>query len=72
MAEDRVIEVEPEPIEAPAVLGEAERWLAEQRERVEARRGDFQAHEIARADDYRDSKRQRTALRALINRAIER
>lgn len=66
MAEDKVIEVEPEPIEAPAVLGEAERWLAEQRERVEARRGDFQAHEIASADDYRDSKRQRTALRALI------
>lgn len=66
MAEDRVIEVEPEPIEAPAVLGEAERWLAEQRERVAARRGDFQAHEIASADDYRDSKRQRTALRALI------
>lgn len=63
---DEVIEAEATPIEAPAVLGEADRWLAEQRERVEARRGDFHAHEIASADDYRDSKRQRTALRALI------
>ena len=63
---EEVIEAEATPIEAPAVLGEAERWLAEQRGRVEARRVDFQAHEIASAEDYRDSKRQRTALRALI------
>lgn len=63
---EEVIEAEATPIEAPAVLGEAKRWLAEQRERLEARRGDFRAHEIASAEDYRDSKRQRTALRALI------
>ena len=66
MAEDKVIEVEPEPIEAPAVLTEAERWLAEQRERVEARAADFTAFDITTPEQYRDAKAQRKALRALI------
>lgn len=66
MAEDKVIEVEPEPIETPAVLTEADRWLAEQRERVEARAADFQAFDITTAEQYRDAKAQRKALRALI------
>lgn len=66
MAEDKVIEVEPEPIEAPAVLTEADRWLAEQRERVEARAADFGAFDITTPEQYRDAKAQRKALRALI------
>ena len=66
MAEDKVIEVEPEHIEAPAVLTEAERWLAEQRERVEARAADFTAFDITTLEQYRDAKAQRKALRALI------
>lgn len=65
MAEE-VIEVEPEPIEAPAVLGEAERWLAEQRERVAARAADFSAFDIETPEQYRDAKTQRRALCALI------
>ena len=66
MAEDKVIDVEPEVIDAPAVLTEADRWLAEQRERVEARARDFEAFDIATAEQYRDAKAQRKALRALI------
>ena len=65
MAEE-VIEVEPEPIEAPAVLTEADRWLAEQREKVEARAADFSAFDIETPEQYRDAKAQRKALRALI------
>lgn len=65
MAEE-VIEVEPEPIEAPAVLTEADRWLAEQRERVAARAADFSAFDIETPEQYRDAKAQRKALRALI------
>lgn len=61
-----VIEVTPVAVEPPAVLGDADRWLAEQREKVAARRGDFSAHEIQSAQDYRESKAQRAALRRLI------
>ena len=66
MAEDRVIEAEAEVIDAPAVLTEADRWLAEQRERVEARAKDFEAFDITTPEQYRDAKAQRKALRALI------
>lgn len=66
MADDRVIEVEPEAIEPPSVLTEADRWLSEQREKVEARRGDFHAFDITDVQGYRDAKAQRKALRALI------
>ena len=66
MAEERVIDVEPEVIDAPAALSEADRWLAEQRERVEARARDFEAFDITTPEQYRDAKAQRKALRALI------
>lgn len=61
-----VIDVEPEVIDAPAQLTEADRWLAEQRERVEARAKDFEAFDITTAELYREAKAQRKALRALI------
>lgn len=61
-----VIDVEPEVIDAPAQLTEADRWLAEQRERVEERARDFEAFDITTAEQYRDAKAQRKALRALI------
>ncbi len=66
MAEDKVIDVEPEVIDAPATLTEADRWLAEQRERVAARAADFEAFDITTPEQYRDAKAQRKALRALI------
>lgn len=66
MEDERVIDVEPEVIDAPATLTEADRWLAEQRERVEARARDFEAFDIATPEQYRDAKAQRKALRALI------
>lgn len=66
MADEMVIDVEPEVIEAPAALTEADRWLAEQRERVAARRDSFHAFEVDSPEGYRDAKAQRKALRALI------
>lgn len=63
---EKTIDVEAEVIETPAVLTEADRWLAEQRERVEARAKDFEAFDITTAEQYRDAKAQRKALRALI------
>lgn len=63
---DKVIETDAETIEAPAVQTKADMWLAEQRERVAARRGDFHAFEIESPEQYRDAKAQRKALRALI------
>lgn len=66
MADEKVIEVEPEVMDAPAALTEADRWLAEQRERVEARAADFTAFDITTPEQYRDAKAQRKALRALI------
>ncbi|WP_417231213.1 DUF1351 domain-containing protein [Thermophilibacter sp.] len=64
--EDKTIDVEAEVIDAPAALTEADRWLAEQRERVEARAKDFEAFDITTPEQYRDAKAQRKALRALI------
>lgn len=66
MEEERVIETTAEVIDAPAALTEADRWLAEQRERVEARAADFTAFDITTPEQYRDAKAQRKALRALI------
>lgn len=63
---EKTIDVEAEVIDAPAALTEADRWLAEQRERVEARAKDFEAFDIATPEQYRDAKAQRKALRALI------
>lgn len=67
MEEEKVIEAEAEVIEPPAALAEADRWLAEQRAKVEARAGDFSARRIESAEDYRQSKRERAALRRLIS-----
>lgn len=64
---DDVIEVEPEVIDAPDALTEADRWLAEQRGRVEARAVEFSAFEISTPEQYRDAKAQRKALRSLIS-----
>lgn len=61
-----VIETTAEVIEAPSALTEADRWLAEQRERVAARRDSFRAFEVDTPEQYRDAKAQRKALRALI------
>ena len=66
MADEKVIEAEAEVIDAPAALTEADRWLAEQREKVEARAADFTAFDVTTAEQYRDAKAQRKALRALI------
>ncbi len=66
MKDEKVIEAEAEVIDAPATLTEADRWLAEQRERVEARAADFTAFDVTTAEQYRDAKAQRKALRALI------
>lgn len=63
---EKTIDVEAEVIDAPAALTEADRWLAEQRERVEARAKDFGAFDITTPEQYRDAKAQRKALRALI------
>ena len=63
---EKTIDVEAEVIETPAALTEADRWLAEQRERVEARAKDFEAFDITTPEQYRDAKAQRKALRALI------
>ena len=62
-----VIETTAEVIEAPAALTEADRWLAEQREKVAARRGTFHAFDVTTPEQYRDAKAQRKALRALIS-----
>ena len=62
-----VIETTAEVIEAPAALTEADRWLAEQREKVAARRDSFHAFDVDSPERYRDAKAQRKALRALIN-----
>lgn len=67
MADEKVIDVEPEVIEAPALLTEADRWLAEQREKVAARRDTFHAFDVTTPEQYRDAKAQRKALRALIS-----
>lgn len=64
---DKVIDVEPEVIEAPEALTEADRWLAEQREKVAARRDTFHAFDVDSPERYRDAKAQRKALRALIS-----
>ena len=63
---EKTIDVKAEVIETPAALTEADRWLAEQRERVEARAKDFEAFDITTPEQYRDAKAQRKALRALI------
>lgn len=62
----KVEEVEPTLIEPPRILTGAEEWLREQRERVERLAREYSPHEITTAQDYRDSKRARTAARKAI------
>lgn len=65
---EEVIEAQATPVEPPRVLGEADRWLAEKRAEVEEALRDSGAFEIADAQGYKDSKRQRTAVRAAASR----
>lgn len=58
-----VIEAVAEAIEPPRVLGEADKWLAEKRAQVEEAARGLNAFEIADAQGYKDSKRQRAAVR---------
>lgn len=57
------IEVEAEVIDSPQVLSGADKWLADVSSRVAARVDNYNPHEITSAEDYKQSKRDRTALR---------
>lgn len=59
MAEHEAEHVEAEPIDPPALLGDAEAWLAGQRARVAEAAAEYVPHEIVSQDDYRASKRAR-------------
>lgn len=61
------IEVEAEVIDSPELLSGADKWLSDVSARVEKRRGEYAPHEITSAEDYKQSKRDRTALRKDIN-----
>lgn len=56
-------EVEATIIDSPEVLSGAEMWLAEVRGKVADRLGNYFPHEIVSVEDYKQSKRDRTALR---------
>lgn len=66
----QTIEAEAEPLDPPEVITGADRWLAEQRARVEAIAEEYRPHEIASGQDYRDSKRARASARKEI-KAVE-
>lgn len=57
------VEAVAEVIEAPATLGEADRWLAAASGKVEAARAEWTPFAVETAEQYRDSKRCRAALR---------
>lgn len=57
------VEAVAEVIEAPATLGEADRWLATASGKVEAARAEWTPFAVETAEQYRDSKRCRAALR---------
>ena len=63
MDDKEVIEASAEVIEAPATLGEADRWLAAASGKVEAARAEWTPFAVETAEQYRDSKRCRAALR---------
>ena len=63
MDNKEVIEASAEVIEAPATLGEADRWLAAASGKVEAARAEWTPFAVETAEQYRDSKRCRAALR---------
>lgn len=63
MDNKEVIEASAQVIEAPATLGEADRWLAAASGKVEAARAEWTPFAVETAEQYRDSKRCRAALR---------
>lgn len=63
MDNKEVIEASAQVIEAPATLGEADRWLAAASGKVEAARAEWTPFVVETAEQYRDSKRCRAALR---------
>ena len=63
MDNKEVIEASAEVIEAPATLGEADKWLAAASGKVEAARAEWTPFAVETAEQYRDSKRCRAALR---------
>lgn len=63
MDNKEVIEASAEVIEAPATLGEADRWLAAASGKVETARAEWTPFAVETAEQYRDSKRCRAALR---------
>lgn len=64
---EEVIESEATPIEPPALLSEADRWLMQKRAEVAGLAGQYVPHEITSGEDYRQSKRDRASA----NRAIK-
>lgn len=63
MDNKEVIEASAEVIDSPATLGEADRWLAAASGKVEAARAEWTPFAVETAEQYRDSKRCRAALR---------
>lgn len=63
MDNKEVIEASAQVIEAPATLGEADRWLAAASGKVEAACAEWTPFAVETAEQYRDSKRCRAALR---------
>lgn len=63
MDNKEVIEASAQVIDSPATLGEADRWLAAASGKVEAARAEWTPFDVETAEQYRDSKRCRAALR---------
>lgn len=63
MDNKEVIEASAQVIDSPATLGEADRWLAAASGKVEAARAEWTPFAVETAEQYRDSKRCRAALR---------
>lgn len=67
---DEEIEAVAEPIDPPALLGEAGRWLAEGRARVAQIANEYSPRPVSKPGEYQQEKRERSALRKEI-KAIE-
>lgn len=63
MDNKEVIEASAQVIDSPATLGEADRWLAAASGKVEAACAEWTPFAVETAEQYRDSKRCRAALR---------
>lgn len=66
-SDPEVVEAEATPIEPPALLSDADRWLAQKREEVAGLAEQYVPHEITSGEDYRQSKRDRASA----NKAIK-